>query len=264
MLHIKDLNQKINKRHILKSISISFKKGEVTALLGPNGAGKTTLLRTIVGLLPNEKTDITLDDVAIGEWGATKRIESGVVYLPQQTSLFGQMSVIDNLAVVYHYHNYWVKKEWPIFLDEVKTWLSRTGLTCPLEQKASDLSGGQKRKLEVIRTILMRPRIAMFDEPFAGVDPKSIYELKEIFSNMAGQESIAIVISDHNVDQLLSIANKIYVIIDGTVVTHGGIEEILEDNKTKDSYFGTQFYTEISQRFLTKKGADYANKNKLS
>lgn len=95
----------------------------------------------------------------------------------------------------------------------------------------------------------MRPKIAMFDEPFAGVDPKSIYELKEIFSNMAHKQSIAVVVSDHNVDQLLSIANYTYVIINGEVVTQGSIKEILDDNKTKDAYFGNQFYSEISQRY---------------
>jgi lipopolysaccharide export system ATP-binding protein len=257
MLKISNLYQKIQDVSILENVSLKIKPGEITALLGPNGAGKTTLLKTIIGLLPtlpHNKTNkiniIELNKKLINSWPTNKRVESGLAYLPQQTSLFNQLSVIDNLAIVYQYHPHWAEKNWPDFSNTIKKWTNKIGLDCPLEQKADSLSGGQKRKLEVIRTILMKPKIAMFDEPFAGVDPKSIYELKEIFSDMAEKQSIAVVISDHNVDQLLSIANYIYVIIDGKVVTHGGIKEILNDSKTKNSYFGNQFYSEISERFL--------------
>jgi lipopolysaccharide export system ATP-binding protein len=256
MLRINNLSQTIRKISILSNISISVRKGEVTALLGPNGAGKTTLLKTIIGLLPtpqakDQANEIYLKNVLINSYPIGKRVESGLVYLPQQTSLFQQLSVIDNLALVYQHHPFWHEKPWGEFVNEVELWFKRTGLTCPFKQIAQGLSGGQKRKLEIIRTILSRPEVAMFDEPFAGVDPKSIYEIKEIFSSMAKEESIAVVVSDHNVDQLLSIAQLIYVIIGGKVVTSGGIKEILDDSKTKDVYFGNQFYQEISQRFLT-------------
>jgi len=255
MLSINTLNQTIHKHHILKSISISISPGKVTALLGPNGAGKTTLLKTIIGLLPNDcknekNNTMYLNNTIINSWSTNKRVSHGLVYLPQQTSLFQQLSVIDNLTLIYKHHPYWEKKSWSEFKEKVKEWFSKTGLTCPWNQKAQSLSGGQKRKIEVIRTILMQPQIAMFDEPFAGVDPKSIYELKEIFTTMVKQQKISVVISDHNVDQLLSIADYIYVVIDGKIVTQGGIKEILHDTKTKDAYFGNQFYTEISQRFL--------------
>jgi lipopolysaccharide export system ATP-binding protein len=250
MLTIKNLNQKIKDRDILKSISMSAKPGIVTTLLGPNGAGKTTLLKSIIGLLPSEKNTISFNNHPISTWPTSKRVSQGIIYLPQQTSLFQQLSVIDNLALVYHYHPYWKQQEWGSFVERIHMWFSQTGITCPFDQRAGSLSGGQKRKLEVVRTILMKPKVAMFDEPFAGVDPKSIYELKEIFSNMADEQNIAVIISDHNVDQLLSISNYIYVIIDGQVVTHGGIRDILDDRKTKDAYFGNQFYTEISERFL--------------
>ena len=253
MLHVSNLSQSIQDKKILRNVSISIKNGIVTAFLGPNGAGKTTLFKTIIGLLPSAHDTIFFeknsDKTYINRWTVGKRVEQGLVYLPQQTSLFQQLSVLDNLALIYHYHPYWHTKSWDVFLDEIKSWFEKTGLNCPFTQKAHSLSGGQKRKLEVIRTILSRPKVAMFDEPFAGVDPKSIYELKEIFKNMAQDENIAVVISDHNVDQLLSIAHNIYVIIDGQVVTSGGIKEILNDEKTKDAYFGNQFYSEISQKF---------------
>lgn len=250
MLTVKNLSQKIKDREILQSVTLTAKPGVVTTLLGPNGAGKTTLIKSIIGVLKTEVETIFFDGASINTWPTSKRVAKGIIYLPQQTSLFQQLSVIDNLALIYHYHPYWKAHTWNDFIEHIHTWFAQTGITCPFEQKAGSLSGGQKRKIEVIRTILMQPTVAIFDEPFAGVDPKSIYELKEIFSNMADQQNIAVIISDHNVDQLLSISNYIYVIIDGQVVTHGGIREILDDRKTKDAYFGNQFYTEISNRFL--------------
>ena len=229
---------------------MSIPKGRVTAFLGPNGAGKTTLLKTIIGLLPSQVADsVYLGETCINKWSTEKRVENGLVYLPQQTSLFQELSVIDNLTLIYDYHPFWREKTFLEFKNCVESWFKKTGLTCPFEQQSKSLSGGQKRKLEVIRTILTKPKVAMFDEPFAGVDPKSIYELKEIFSSMAKEQNITVVISDHNVDQLLSISDKIYVVIGGQVVTSGGIQEILNDTKTKDAYFGNQFYSEISQRY---------------
>ena len=256
MLRVRNLSQTIQSKQILDNVSVLLEQGRVTAFLGPNGAGKTTLLKTIIGLLPSkiangntEQNSIQINDQLINSWPTSKRVEHGLVYLPQQTSLFQQLSVLDNLTLVYQYHPHWKEKTWSNFKESIEKWFSATGLTTPFTQIAHTLSGGQKRKLEVIRTILMNPKIAMFDEPFAGVDPKSIYELKAIFSDMAKKQSIAVVISDHNVDQLLSIANQIYVVIKGKIVTSGGIKEILDDRRTKEAYFGDQFYSEISQRF---------------
>jgi lipopolysaccharide export system ATP-binding protein len=256
-LSVFNINQILGKRHIVKSISLNVSCGEIVALLGPNGAGKTTLIRTIVGLLPQLKVSeeekintIYLDKHLINKWPVHKRIEKGLVYLPQQPALFQSMSVIDNLKLVFQYHISWKNKSWNDFEQEVKDWFKKTDLTCSFSQLAGTLSGGQKRKLEVIRSILMRPKIVIFDEPFAGVDPKSIYELKTIFKEMS-RSGIAILISDHNVDQLMSIANRIYVILDGKVVTSGGIKDILNDSCTRESYLGDQFYAEVSNKYLT-------------
>jgi len=265
MLTIRNLSQTIQGHKILHSVSLSMAKGKVTALLGPNGAGKTTLLKTIMGLYPtlppdNDKknnaiffdsdlvNNLPVNNLLINNWSTGKRVSCGISYLPQQTSLFQQLSVLDNLALVYQYHPFWQDKSWEEFLEQANSWRTQVGLTSPDTQKTQTLSGGQKRKLEVIRTILMKPKVAMFDEPFAGVDPKSIYELKEIFSQMAEQD-VAVVISDHNVDQLLSIAEQIYVVLAGEIATSGGIKDILDDHTTKHAYFGSQFYSEISQRF---------------
>ena len=261
-LSVNNLSQSFGRKKILDSITIQIKRGEVVALLGPNGAGKTTLLKTIIGFLPCNKQQekktinhITLENESINNWTVCKRIENGLLYLPQQNSLFREMTVMQNLQLVYEYHSYWIKQKkskkncWKLFKKEMLDWLKQTNLAGTLKQKTTNLSGGQKRKLEVVRSILMHPKGILLDEPFAGVDPKSIYELKNIFTNMA-KNSISILISDHNVDQLFSIANKIYVIINGQVVTSGGIKEIINNDYTKEMYLGNQFYEEISKKFL--------------
>jgi len=253
-LTIEKLDQFFGNKQILFSISLKAELGKIVALLGPNGAGKTTLLKTIIGLLKTCHSDekyntISLDKIIINQWPIYKRVENGLIYLPQHTSLFGQMTVLNNLKLVYQYHTYWKNIEWQKFNEEMNFWLCKTNLLDTLKQLANTLSGGQKRKLEIVRSILMHPKLILLDEPFAGVDPKSIYELKKIFSTMA-QKNIAILISDHNVDQLLSIAGNIYVIINGQVITSGKLKEIINNDYTKEMYFGKQFYSEISERFL--------------
>jgi len=253
-LSIEKLNQFFSNKQILFSISLNAELGKIVALLGPNGAGKTTLLRTIIGLLktsnPNEKgNSIYLDKKNITKWPIYKRVENGLVYLPQHTSLFGQMTSLNNLRLIYKYHTYWKNIEQRKFEEEMEYWLHKTNISGSLNQLANNLSGGQKRKLEIVRSILMHPKIILLDEPFAGIDPKSIYELKKIFSTMA-QKNIAFLISDHNVDQLLSIADTIYVIINGQVITSGKLKEVISNDYTKEMYLGKQFYSEISERFL--------------
>ncbi len=255
-LTVKNLSQTLGKKHILQSVSFEVNLGTVVALLGPNGAGKTTLLKTIIGLhqapkvsLDIKQNAIFLDDELINTWSIAKRVTQGLVYLPQHTSLFQQMSVLDNLKLVFDYHPTWQQQSWNNFWEECSKWLDLTSLTTTIKQQASTLSGGQKRKLEVVRSLLMQPKAIMLDEPFAGVDPKSIYELKKIFIDIA-QAGIAILISDHHVDQLLSMAQHVYVVLNGQVVCSGSSQNILENKLTKDSYLGNQFYDEMAQRFI--------------
>ncbi len=262
LLNIQKLSQTLGKKNILKEISITVSRGQIVALLGPNGAGKTTLLRTIIGLTSTpppiaDLNRIIFNDQVINTWPIYKRVENGLVYLPQHTSLLQQLTVQENLSLIYEYQPYWKKKAQEEFEKERDQWLEQTQLTITLTQKASTLSGGQKRKLEIIRALLMHPTCIMLDEPFAGVDPKSIYELKKIFIDIAAA-GIAIIISDHNVEQLLSIAQAVYVVINGVVITSGSIKEVIENNFTKESYLGPQFYQEITSKY----GAGVPEKNK--
>jgi len=254
LLSIQHFSQSLGKKKILSDITFSAAASNITVILGPNGAGKTTLLKSIIGLLPTPHAEPNLNQIffneqIINQHPIYERVQQGLIYLPQQSSVFHSLTVQQNLDAVFDYHPYWADKTKKAFSDISEHWLTATNLTGTNSQKASTLSGGQKRKLEIVRALLMQPKMLLLDEPFAGVDPKSIYELKTIFINLASQ-GVGLVISDHHVDQLLSIAHYIYVVIGGKIISSGGIKEILENAHTKESYLGNQFFDEISKRFL--------------
>ncbi|MCB9493447.1 MAG: ATP-binding cassette domain-containing protein [Epsilonproteobacteria bacterium] len=258
MLEIVNLSKTLGKHAILHDVTFSIQQARMIAFLGPNGAGKTTLFKTIIGLhqtppadLNNKKNVVMFDGQVINSWPVHQRVAHGLLYLPQNTSLFLQMSVTDNLKLVFLYHPFWQNKTEEEFNQHVATLLAETNLTPVQNKKAHMLSGGQKRKLEVVRSLLMNPKLLLLDEPFAGVDPKSIYELKKIFAQMVAR-GITVVISDHHVEQLLSIAQTVFVMLDGKIVTSGTLQEILQNRYTKETYLGSQFYEEMSDRFLTK------------
>lgn len=253
MLAIRELSYTAGQTTLLFDISLVAQAGKITVLLGPNGAGKTTLIKSIMGLYKNPiatdyKNRIIFNDELINSLSISARVTRGLSYLSQQSSLFIDFSVEDNLHLVYQYHEYWQGKKQSIFLEEMNHWLESTSLLNRIKQPAGTLSGGQKRKLEVVRTLLMHPKMILLDEPFAGVDPKSIYELKNMFSQVA-KSGIGIVLSDHHVDQLFSIADTVFVVIAGKVITSGSIHDILQDEQTKNSYLGNQFYDEMVSKF---------------
>lgn len=256
MLVVEQLSKRIGSHQILSAISFQAQAGSVVAFLGPNGAGKTTLLRTIMGLLVTPEPDlkqrtnlVMLDGNPINHLAIDQRVGRGLIYLPQHPSLIQALSVRDNLAMVFCYHQFWQGKTRKEFDQTVAYWLDATSLSHALDQKAGVLSGGQKRKLEVVRSLLMDPKVLMLDEPFAGVDPKSIYELKAIFSSLAAN-GMCVIISDHHVDQLCSIAQRVFVVLAGRIVASGSLQDILANKDTKEKYLGTEFFDEISARFL--------------
>lgn len=254
-LSVQNLSYFAGSKQLLHDLSFSINNGEIVAFLGPNGAGKTTLLRSVMGLYKNLPADtasgknlIHYHNQLLNALPVSDRVSRGLIYLPQHSSLLGQLSVRDNLDLVYQYHETWQNQPRSLFDEKVNHWLNYTSLTSTQEQLAATLSGGQKRKLEIIRSLMMSPQLMLLDEPFAGVDPKSIYELKQIFSDMAAL-SIGILISDHHVDHLFSIAQRAYVIIGGRNVTSGGIQDILNDTATREMYLGQQFGSEKQQGF---------------
>lgn len=253
MLRVCNLTQTISGKTLLHNVSCIFDMGKIVALLGPNGAGKTTLLKTVMGFVDNpvpteDQNEIFWDGKLINALPPHSRVELGIAYLPQISALFYDLSVQKNLRIIFECHSFWRGRTLEEFECQLDHWLEQTHLVHAKNQLAGSLSGGQKRKLEIVRSILMHPRLLICDEPFAGVDPKSIYELKHFFSTLA-QEGIGVVISDHHVDQLLSIATYVYVILQGAVVASGTAHEILGDAHTQEHYLGYQFHKEMSEKF---------------
>lgn len=226
---------------IIHDISISIQNPQLVALLGPNGAGKTTLLTTLAGMRSQASGTITFDGHTIDTWPTHQRVASGLVYLPQHSALFSTMSAHDNLSIVFDYHPHWQNRTRDEFDTAAHEYLQQVGLSAIAPRQAGVLSGGQKRKLELVRALLMQPKLLLCDEPFAGVDPKSISELSELFKKIVGEQHISVLLSDHNVVQLLANAHYVYMVLDGRVVTHGTPEVVRKDAITRERYLGTGF-----------------------
>lgn len=238
MLTIKNLSVTLSRTPIVRNVNLTLPPGRLIALLGPNGAGKTTFITTLAGLTKPSSGTVLHDDDDITRWATSDRVERGIVYLPQQAALFGALNVKENLRIVFDYHAYWRNKEESIFLSQENTLLERVGLKSHYDQPARTLSGGEKRKLEVVRALLMHPRILLCDEPFAGVDPKSITELTTLFTELTTTQHLAILLSDHNVEQLLAHADYVYLMLDGSIVAQGTSEQIRENEITRQRYLG--------------------------
>ena len=226
---------------IIHNISLSLPPAQLIALLGPNGAGKTTLLTTLAGLSMPSAGTITLNNTDITHMPIDERVTRGIVYLPQQSALFASMSIRQNIELVYNYHPYWQNKAHNQFTQEADQLLEQTNLISITQRTAGVLSGGQKRKLELVRALLMRPRILLCDEPFAGVDPKSITELTHLFTLLVTQYRMSVLLSDHNVAQLLAHADYVYLVLAGSIVARGTSEHIQNDPTTREQYLGDMF-----------------------
>ncbi len=254
-LYVQHLSVYANKKKLLEDVSLHATSGNITALIGPNGAGKTTLIKNIMGVAPNPdeeagKNAIIYNEILLNKRSITERAELGLVYLPQHTTLIQELTAWENLLIVKEYHHYWKTKSLESFSLTATKWLEDTLLLDIKDRKSSVLSGGQKRKLELVRAILMRPQIMILDEPFAGVDPKSIYEIKNLLLRLS-HDGVGIIISDHHVEQLVSIADYGYVLFGGKVVCKGTMHEVINDPYTKELYLGTQFYEELAEKFRT-------------
>lgn len=236
-LKVEHLKKTYGKRDVVKDISFEMQGGQIIGLLGPNGAGKTTTFYMIVGFITNNGGTISLNGLDITNEPMYKRARLGISYLPQEPSIFRKLSVEDNIRLVVESRpNTDPKKR-----DAIVQGLLRSfGLTYLAKQKGYTLSGGERRRTEIARCLATSPRFLLLDEPFAGIDPKAVYEIKQIVRSLA-KLGIGILLTDHNVRDALSITTCSHIISDGSILVSGGRNELLANEIARDIYFGESF-----------------------
>lgn len=235
-LAAKNIQKMIGKTHILHDISLHIDSGEVVGLLGPNGAGKTTSFYTICGLVPPTKGDIFFDEENITKLPLHKRALRGIGYLPQESSIFKDLSVEDNLklAAEISIKN---KIERRAKIEEL---LELFNIEPIRQRKGISLSGGERRRAEIARALVSSPKFLLLDEPFAGVDPIAVKDIQNIIESLK-QIGIGVLITDHNVRETLQICDRAYVMKSGAVLASGTSDEIREDKLVKMHYLGEDF-----------------------
>ena len=236
MIETVKINKFYGKKSILNQVSISINLNEITGLLGPNGAGKTTLFYILAGLTKPSSGMILLNDSEITNLSLSSRADAGLVYLPQEPSIFRNLSVKDNLKSSLETKitsKLKIEKRIAELMEDFK-------ISSLAHQKGRELSGGQRRRVEIARSIALNPKFIMLDEPFAGIDPLAIDDLKELIQKLS-DKGLGILISDHNVKATTDICKKIFVINSGNIIAEGSSEKILKDETVKKVYLGDSF-----------------------
>jgi len=223
-------------RSVVDGVSIEVNQGEIVGLLGPNGAGKTTSFYVIVGLVrPNEGT-VFLDEIDITKVPMYKRAQMGIGYLPQEVSVFRKLSVEDNIMAILEMTNL-KKADRKIKLEKL---LNEFNLTSVRKNIGDKLSGGEKRRTEIARALATDPKFVLLDEPFAGVDPIAVEDIQSIVSELK-KRNIGILITDHNVQETLSITDRAYLLFEGKILKSGTAEELAADEQVRKVYLGQNF-----------------------
>ncbi len=237
VLEVVNLAKAYGKKEVVKDISFSMHAGEIIGLLGPNGAGKTTTFYMIVGFLKPKRGTILLDGEDITSLPMYIRSKKGLSYLPQEPSIFRKLSVEDNIRLVVQTRADLHKREQELLVEEL---LEEFGIAALRKQKGYTLSGGERRRTEIARALGCNPRFLLLDEPFAGIDPKAVYEIKQLIRSLSSR-GIGILLTDHNVRDTLSITSSSYIINEGSILVSGGKRELLSNRIARDIYFGEDF-----------------------
>lgn len=236
-LHAKNLSKTYKKRTVVKDVSLTISNGEIVGLLGPNGAGKTTSFYMIVGLVKGEKGSIFLDDLNITNKAIHQRAKLGIGYLPQEPSIFRKLSVADNILAILELRADLNKKQRNEELDKL---LQEFHIEHIRDTKGMSLSGGERRRVEIARAVAINPKFILLDEPFAGVDPISVIDLKRFIYHLQ-ERDIGILITDHNVRETLDVCERAYIVNQGEILCEGTPAEILENQQVRDIYLGDSF-----------------------
>ena len=236
ILSVKGLSKTYSKKVVIRDICLNATTGEIVGLLGPNGAGKTTTFYSILGLTRPESGSIYLDQTDISGLPMYKRALMGISYLPQEPSIFRKLTVEDNLRAVLE-----IKGLSTSEIDaEVLRLLKEFNLEEFSQREGYKLSGGERRRTEIARTLATKPIFILFDEPFAGIDPLAIIDLKKMMVYLKSK-GLGIIITDHNVRDTLSITDRAYIINNGEILNEGSPEKLIADPKVKEVYLGEEF-----------------------
>ena len=236
-LSAKGLHKQYGKRMVVKDIDVSLERGEIVGLLGPNGAGKTTSFYMITGMIKPTFGNIFLDDYEITNDAMYKRARKGIGYLAQEPSIFGKLTVEDNLKLVLELRKNLTEKDQK---EKMRLLLEDLSVSHLSQSKGNTLSGGERRRVEIARCLCMDPDFILLDEPFAGVDPIAVQEIQGIVHSLK-RKKIGVLITDHNVRETLSITDRSYLLFDGQILKSGTSEFLANDEEAKRLYLGEKF-----------------------
>ena len=231
------LQKSYKRRMVVSDVSLEVGKGQIVGLLGPNGAGKTTSFYMIVGLVQRDAGLITIDEQDISLQPMHIRARNGIGYLPQEASIFRRLSVFDNLMGVMQTRKGLSREERE---DKVEQLLEEFNITHTRDSLGQSLSGGERRRVEIARALAAEPRFILLDEPFAGVDPISVIDIKKIIQHLK-ERGLGVLITDHNVRETLDVCEKAYIVSHGKMIAEGAPADILADEQVKRVYLGDQF-----------------------
>lgn len=236
LLQARGLWKTYGKRPVVRDVAVNVQGGEVVGLLGPNGAGKTTTFSIIVGLIRPDKGEVRYNDEDISGLPMHKRARKGVTYLPQEPSVFRKLTVAENVMAILETTGL-PKSRREARLAELLDELSIGHLA---DNRADSLSGGERRRVEITRALVMSPAFMLLDEPFAGIDPLSVVDIQDIIRQLR-ERGIGILVTDHNVRETLTICDRAYIISDGSVFEEGTPEEIMASRRARELYLGERF-----------------------
>ncbi len=237
MLECSELRKSYKKKIAVNNVSLSVNEGEIVGLLGPNGAGKTTTFYMIAGLIKPDNGKIRMDSEDITHLPMYKRAQRGLSYLPQEPSIFRGMTVEENIYSILEFL-YKEEKTRKLVLEKL---LQDLNIAHIRKTQAYAVSGGERRRVEVARALATKPKFILLDEPFSGIDPIIVDELKTIIKELK-KRNIGIIMTDHNVREILDIVDRAYLLFDGKIIKHGTPDKLIKDEQVIDTYLGKRFY----------------------
>ena len=237
VLKAQNLGKQYQMREVVKDVSLQIESGEVVGLLGPNGAGKTTSFYMIVGLIRSDKGQITLNDHEITHYPMHTRAQEGIGYLPQEASIFRKLTVAQNILAILELRRDLTHQQ---RMERLEHLMHEFHISHLHDVIGISLSGGERRRVEIARALALEPKFMLLDEPFAGIDPISVVDIKRVITHLRDRD-IGILITDHNVRETLAICNRAYIVNAGEIICQGSPKEILANQKVREVYLGHEF-----------------------